>query len=304
MMKDFARLKTLLSCYEASALSKRNFLGQTALHLALRNPEIIKCFIDNGLSDLIDTVDHKGGTPLMYAAAYNQIESASLLIKSGADPYVSNESRGLTFLGYAMYRKNYTFVQRVIDFYRNAGDEETAQSLTDQCLWAYMIRSDLRWGDHDGELLRTLPQAKADLGKVSEKGNCLLHFATHKVKSTILLTETGYPINQQNFRGYTPLMVLSRFGGASLIQLALSKGAHLQAVDNRGMTALHHLIDGITWGGWNKYDCNDSRDRIDAIAVSLISGADALHGDSCRCACSGSGCTPTGRLLRCCRAYF
>jgi ankyrin repeat protein len=76
LQKDYAAVTALLSSDRASLLLERNFLGQSALHLAILNPKMVKCLIENGFSDSIDAGDRNGTTPAMYAAAYNQADSA------------------------------------------------------------------------------------------------------------------------------------------------------------------------------------------------------------------------------------
>jgi len=71
LMKDYAEVRLLLDQDRASVLFERNFLGQTELHLAIQDPIMLKCLIENGCSSVIDTEDSNGTTPLRYAVAYN-----------------------------------------------------------------------------------------------------------------------------------------------------------------------------------------------------------------------------------------
>jgi ankyrin repeat protein len=303
MANDYTEVKALLSRDRASKLLERNFLGQTALHLAIQTPKMLQCLIENGFSNSIDAEDRNCTTPLMYAAAYNQVDSVILLLSSGAKSNLFDKLNSLSILGYAMFRHNYDLIQKLIDDRRSVGDTESASNIINFCFWRYMVSNLFRKEDMDREGLQSLVYAGGDIGITSKRGNTLLHFAQSSGEAEALLNKTGCPINQQNHRGYTPLMVLSRFGEPMLIRRVVSEGALVNIVDNKAMSALHHLLVDIHWSTWWS-DTRGWRDCIDSIATLLISGADALQADSCLCACSVFGCTPTSRLFYACTSYF
>jgi ankyrin repeat protein len=303
LQKDYAVATALLSRDRASLLLERNFLGQSALHLAIQNPEMVKCLIENGFSDSIDAGDRNGTTPAMYAAAYNQADSVLLLIAAGAKPFPFDQLHRFCLLDYAMIRNSYDVIQKLIDLCLGAEKIESGQKIAGFCLWRYMLVFVFRVADSQRKGIPFLLRAG---GKqiTSKKGNTLLHLCTNLSEAKALLGYEGYPINQQNSRGYTPLMVLSRFGNPWLIQRSVSQGALVDTTDNNNMNALHHTIAKIcsdpTWGS----NTETWRGYMDTIAVLLVSNADALQVDSCRCACSVSGCTPTSRLLRTYQSHF
>lgn len=76
LLESPASLASLLS---RSALHmEKNFLGQTLLHLGVRNVEIVHLLVEAGHH--IDIPDSEGITPLMYAAAMGKTDVAQLLI--------------------------------------------------------------------------------------------------------------------------------------------------------------------------------------------------------------------------------
>ena len=139
----------------------------------------------------------------------------------------------------------------------------------------------LQGGDILGKGFQYLLQASENLRIISKNGNTLLHFARNLREAEAQLNKTGCSISQRNSRGYTPLMVLLRFRNPTLIRRVVSEGAVVNAVDNKTMSALHHLINNIHGSQWW---AEETRNCVDSIAALLVSGADVLQGDSCLCA--------------------
>jgi hypothetical protein len=88
-----------------------------------------------------------------------------------------------------------------------------------------------------------------------------------------------------------------------LIRKAISEGATVNTLDNKAMSALRHLINNIRPEAW-KSDTMSWTDKMNSIAVLLLSGANVLQGDSCLCACSISGCTATSYLFHTCKSML
>ncbi len=284
-MKDYAEVYALLDRHPASIMVERNFLGQTAFHLAVQNPKMLQYLVEKGSTDSINARDRNGTTPFMYAAAYNQRESAMLLLNAGVDVNIFDKLNGLNFLGYAMVRGNFELLREFVDHYRRLRDAESVQHILDFCLWNYMVSNHCRMQDMDGAGLRYFLEAGGDLRTTSERGNTLLHLACHSYEAEVILDHTGYPVNQQNHRGYTPLMVLARLGNPALIRRIVSEGALVNIVDSEKMSALHHLIRNVQP---HALDFDYTRNRINymnSITVLLVCGSDVLQGDTCLCAC-------------------
>lgn len=66
-------------------MSKKDFRGQTALHIAIRygSPKLCKFIIENLKFEDISAEDNRGITPIFYAVNLNKIEIVKLLIKRG-----------------------------------------------------------------------------------------------------------------------------------------------------------------------------------------------------------------------------
>lgn len=69
---------------ERLELSSDRNIPLPGLHLAIAHPHLLKFFLERGQSP--DEKNHFGKTPLMYAAQFNQLESAKVLLQYGADP--------------------------------------------------------------------------------------------------------------------------------------------------------------------------------------------------------------------------
>jgi ankyrin repeat protein len=195
-MSDYKEVKMLLGCDGDSAVLERNFRGQTALHLAIRNPKMLRCLVDGSGTNSVDTEDHDGTTPFMYSAAYNEGESAILLLNSGAKLNKFDKLNGLSFIGYAMFRNNYNIIQTLIDRFRRVGSVLLAQSVLDACLWGYMYNDLFRMVDIEMKGLQYLVREGGNINVVSERGNTLLHFSQNSHEAALLLSKTGNPINQ------------------------------------------------------------------------------------------------------------
>ena len=69
---------------ERLELSSDRNIPLPGLHLAIAHPHLLKFFLERGRSP--NEKNNFGKTPLMYAAQFNQLESAKLLLQYGADP--------------------------------------------------------------------------------------------------------------------------------------------------------------------------------------------------------------------------
>merc|ERR1712216_903715 len=69
----------------------RNIIGQTALHLAVREDHlaIVELYADRVIG--LDVPNKDGDTPLHYAAFHNRPRAAELLLKAGADMNIRND---------------------------------------------------------------------------------------------------------------------------------------------------------------------------------------------------------------------
>ncbi|KAL5357439.1 hypothetical protein BJX96DRAFT_163083 [Aspergillus floccosus] len=106
LLESPASLASLLS--RADLHVEKNFLGQTPLHLGVRNVEIIRLLVNAGHH--MDITDSQGITPLMYAAAMGKTDVVQLLITRGANPCMQDLKWKRDFIAYAAARGNWELI--------------------------------------------------------------------------------------------------------------------------------------------------------------------------------------------------
>ena len=95
-------------------LEEPNSEGLRLLHLAVRNPEIVKDLLKRGA--VVDSRCNQDFTPLFTAVQHGNCESAKLLINAGANPNVIENKYGNTPLWWALSGKiNYDLVSLLLE---------------------------------------------------------------------------------------------------------------------------------------------------------------------------------------------
>ena len=148
-----------------------------------------------------------GVTPLMRAAASENIEKLKELLEAGAD-VGQPDSSGWTALMYAIPREC------------GGGDSACMSS---------------------PNFLKTLLAAGADANYSSPHGYTPLMAAAFDRRFEKELVKAGANINAQNVDGISALMILASFGKVDEIKAALDAGADPKLRDNQGRTALEYL---------------------------------------------------------------
>lgn len=96
------------------SLDAKNQEGQTAVHLAISNPSILKMLLESGAN--VNIKDLKGFTPLHYAAMNGQSESLKLLLDLGrANPQLRVTNSGRVAMHEAAVRGNLEAVKILLD---------------------------------------------------------------------------------------------------------------------------------------------------------------------------------------------
>ncbi|KAG9410813.1 hypothetical protein AC1031_018835 [Aphanomyces cochlioides] len=84
-----------------------------------------------------------------------------------------------------------------------------------------------------------------DINERNAMGQSALHLAVSMVKAVDfidVLLEHGADVNAKDYDGLTPLMVVASYGNLQLLKFVMSRAPsiRLNAVDNKGFSALHH----------------------------------------------------------------
>ena len=279
---------------------ERNFLGQSVLHLAVLRPNILRRLIS--CYDNVDHLDKNGTTPLMYAATYDEVESALLLIDHGAEWTIRDGLRQRNFLDYAVARESCDLITTVAKRLKQRLELEEYQCLVDYIMIIYVIRRTHICPENHFQELFSLG---VDPNLIFNNGTTLLHHVK-TLDEAKLLFQAGFGlINHQDDSGITPLMALVRLGNTALVEECLHNGASVNKQDDQGWTALHHIIQQMGEFPFGSFYFNSPDDwellqhseTVNTIRLLLEHGADPATADHCVCACSMSGCTPSRILL-------
>ncbi|KAH7054597.1 hypothetical protein B0J12DRAFT_658255 [Macrophomina phaseolina] len=292
LSNDTEAVQALLNHLPNVKLSDRNFLGQSALHLAIRNPNIVKQLIGAGFEHQPDITDTYGLTPLMYSAIYGEIESTKALLGAGANPFMVETLNGMSMWHYALRCNKQGFLDGVLQYYLEAFAEhaELAKSF---CLWIRLTCDDADLRDAALDTLSAILRTRPTLALVFPKQISPLQLCRNTEEALLLLQSYDDPINMKNALGYHPLIVYTKLrNNERLLKIAIERGSDVNAKDCHHMSALHHLnsrlTDKIRWGG---SDFDEWMSWLNNTVALIRAGADILQGDKCSCPCSVGGCS-------------
>jgi len=124
---------------------------------------------------------------------------------------------------------------------------------------------------------------------------------------TKLFLDHGYRRSDSaDYLGATMLMKAAILYDEQQVDLLLQKGADVSHTDNLGQTAMHYALDSPNSINL-KFKCSCptcgeihlhyEQDKVCSFLRRLfVAGASPTAHDSCRCACSNSGCTPSTNI--------
>jgi ankyrin repeat protein len=215
-----------------ASLSASNDMKDTPLHAAVvtGSEAVIRTLIARGaaINAQVERKKHQydGRTPLMNAAAGNNLTIVKLLLESGADPFLK-DSAGFTALRFAEI-----FGKRTANYLRKImGVSPAASELSlHDAAAAGIVERVARLLDEG------FPVDTAD-----EMGSTALHRAamSDRTDAVRLLLERGASVDARNVRGTTPLLLAHKL---DVVQLLLAAGANPNVEIGGGFTAFHHLV--------------------------------------------------------------
>ncbi len=203
----------------------------------------------------VNLKDQRGGTPLMYAAAYGSIEAMNMLLEAGADVSAKN-AFDVTALHWCSgdLAKVRLLVSKGADV--NARSKQGRTPL-------------LIAAAHDGafEIVKLLIEKGADISAKDFGGSTALLLATdaNDTNTISLLLEKGADANARtglspiNFAGQTPLMNAAGHGNVEAIKMLLAKGADVNASNAKdgptvkngpiALASLTPLLQSVAYAG-------------------------------------------------------
>ena len=216
--------------------------GYTMLHWAtqIRNDEILRYLLRQGMREELNALDEQGNPPLFYAS--NKIEKVRLLIEAGADMHLRDED-GNTLLHDV---EGNCEVMRLL---LSLGMQEEIMSPNDQGDTPLHVA--LR--HKQNECARILLESGVDIHAEDEDQRTWLHFAAVSRNAEMLeyLLENGLKdkVNARDCVGATPLHYACRRSKSSeCVRILLKAGADVHAklqgdCKRPGQTPLHVAVD-------------------------------------------------------------
>ncbi|KAI0839534.1 hypothetical protein F5Y06DRAFT_265649 [Hypoxylon sp. FL0890] len=278
-----------------------NFLGQSALHIAILNDWAVEPLLNAGHDPNVR--DFHGITPLMYAAGMGKVHLVKLLITYNANILLRDDTWDRTFLHYAMARRHWNTVTEAIThieaIYQHVGSCKRLVSCLARIALVWLFASQRMYHDQSidyfNNLLSMVDTVNFRFGVHHEATDrTLLHHAYNLDQAQALVSHGFSLFDAEDSNGDTPMMNESMLGDPDWIRMLLDAGADPNHRNKRGdtilskfLTKLHHL---------NRLDAVENARIIDSITILLKNGAKILAGDQCTCPCSPNGCLPTRSL--------
>ncbi|KAK3384029.1 hypothetical protein B0T24DRAFT_715818 [Lasiosphaeria ovina] len=295
-----------------------NFLGQSALHMALApSSGAILDLLLRIAPALKDKQDRWGFTPLMYAMAMGYQDAARTLIQHGADlsPRARPEStdnggsEGSDFVSCAFIWGHEMMIWDLFgDLERNASNcsynlwARFAEQVEELVMPVY-IRTQ-RGNDWKVKFWDTLFSASSGPRNLNfvfgSDGRTLAHLVTHPDEARLLIDGGFSALNRQDISGEHCLFSVAANLAPKAVVVLVAAGADPLVRDNRGSTVLCRVL--------RKFDIfNPSLKEVFAIFSTLRAllpqtsrdnhGDTELSGDGCDCPCSEDGCLPADALM-------
>ncbi|KAL4965008.1 ankyrin repeat domain-containing protein [Aspergillus stella-maris] len=267
---------------------ERNFLGQTPLHLAVCNVEMVRLLINHDHS--MDITDNHGITALMYAAGMGKTDVVMLLIEKGANPLIRDPTWKRDFIGYADARGHWDLIMDALGLMQTIYPSKLAQYFITCGLMTLLIHDvwlGARWSTYFARLVSQCSDTNMkvrDCVSGTER-NSFLHFVSNAEDVRILVRNGFKLFNEPNSAGQTAMFSLAPRLDATLCQSLVDYGVNVNHVDHDGLTVLFTLLHPLTRSDFRIFDI------IDSIHVCLSAGLDVFLADGCRCPCSPNGCS-------------
>ncbi|XP_061099566.1 ankyrin repeat and SOCS box protein 2-like [Conger conger] len=217
--------------WKGKSLAKPDKQGWTPLHEAAYYGQE-KCLkvILKAHPELIDSRTLRQQTPLLLAAAADQVRCAQSLLQRGADPNIPNKN-GETPLYKACEQENVETVALLLDH---------GAQVNRTCVqgWTALHEAVCR---NNVEICRMLVNAGAKLNARNMYGITPLFIAAQsgRVETLLFLIKKGVDIDNQANDGATALYEASKNGHEEIVELLLSQNADANRASKCGFLPLH-----------------------------------------------------------------
>ncbi|KAK3935169.1 Glycerophosphoryl diester phosphodiesterase family-domain-containing protein [Diplogelasinospora grovesii] len=207
------------------------------------------------ISQVLLAGDRFGRLPLHYAAGYGLLVVCQKLLvepwdkstdtQAAVRTILSADDEALTPLHHAVVGNHALTAAYLIDFIiaRNAAGEESAA----RTIMGDLLHIALR--NQNDQIVRCLLQGRADLSRLSCRGETALHVAAQlgRLDYTALvlkaMSEEAAELDvPDSSRGWTPLFIACADGHYAIVELLLKAGLSQQRTDHLGWTAKEHAV--------------------------------------------------------------
>jgi len=267
-----------------------NFLGQSPIHLAVGNADIVRLLLRAGCN--INATDNWGHTALMYAAAMDCQEAVLLLLSEGANPCMREEEYGRIFLDYALIRGHGTLFLRAMEKLQELYTTQNFQAFVRRSL-VLLTRAEIMRFEHEtrGALFAQVCRWCKDVNfsftdhRRGTDGRNLMHDIRNLQEANALVDAGFNAFNAADSKGELAIHRFAEQPDIELFQFCLDHGTDVNHKNHDGLTVLFRVLWGLDGVPSN------IPDTLAILRLAFGSGIDICASDDCNCACSPTGCT-------------
>lgn len=218
--------------------------------------KLIKHLISRGVDVNGKSYEEHNTTPLRESVLTGKLETAKILIKSGAYPN-ARDSDGKNSLHYIGFYDGY--IKLTPDTaYKLA--EMLISSGTEVNMRDYSNGTPLHKLNRYPEIVKLLIKYGADIRAKDNKGTFPIHYSAGwgKVESTKIYLDMGIDINVRDSEGRTPLHYAIHEENDENTRFLLEKGADINAQDKYGFLTRWEELNGRKWDKENRQNHGDT----------------------------------------------
>jgi ankyrin repeat protein len=270
----------------------KNAFGQSALHLAVIFPKRLRKLLELGMRPKV--LDLGDTTPLMYAAAYGQLDSIIALLGHKCYIHAYDTRNGRCFIDYALVRRNLNLITDLVQWLREQAASELALDLLGRCVRVTFAQCSL-WSNSGtlDWLFRLCGDSDIALGSTTS-----MHLARDVEDARVVLRNNFTAVEVVDDEGETALMRVSRFLDTRLLYKMLdieaTAGVFIDRQDFSGWSVLMHVTNCMDERNSHLPEETVQLRRASAVGclnMLLLRGASPTLTDSCNCPCSPDGCS-------------
>lgn len=259
-----------------------NFLGQSALHMAVQQPSRVAQLLAAGHP--VDQSDEYGRSPLLYAAAMNIPDTAMMLIENGAN-FFNTLGACYPIICTVAGRQNWTLVWRIIDFAVASHPDLTPRLIRDLLELDFEEAYCDAHGQHD--LVDFWSRVISKIGSPNfsfQDGKTLMHM-THSVRSARALIKLGFTRFKQTEGDL--LEHIASLHDLPLFRFALTNGGDAHLHNPWGWRILGMLLRDLARSSSVSFP-----KILELLQALLDSGIEVSSHDEWVCNCLVGACVP------------